>query len=466
MVVKDRRSNVKKDSLQPSAAPTIPNDTKVLRRIIAEDPDWSLATVPLLKDLVINHIVDNFEKNPILKELHPKDKNKVLDKIAPKIDIIVTAHLVEDESYWKRCCKAKYHICDVTNYGGSWKRMFFERYMQDVVENFVPEKTSDNVVTNAIPLCSKYVKRLDIKQLLPPVKEPTKPGVQEEEASDMGSDAGTESPEMDHFEFGELLEKLPNLEEFKVTYGVRDCGMNFEWNLFQFTQRDCLLVAKALRSCTWLKKICVHKSKVDDAKVRVLVSNLLDHPCLTNLDLSHNCIGDKGARGIAKLINNRCPNLTSITLCDNIIRQEGAKAIAYSITKNSKLKALNLRLNRMGDVGGQAIAKALLNNNTLEDINLSCNDLTEPSAAVFSQVLISNTALTTISLSGNRIGPDGGKQLQEGMEENSTITELDLRLTESGQESEYCIQQVLKENQEKARLKELERIPSASTVAT
>ena len=25
---------------------------------------------------------------------------------------------------------------------------------------------------------------------------------------------------------------------------VRDCGMNFEWNLFQFTARDCLLLAK------------------------------------------------------------------------------------------------------------------------------------------------------------------------------------------------------------------------------
>ena len=32
------------------------------RRIIAEDPDWSLTTVPLLKDLVLNHIAKNFER--------------------------------------------------------------------------------------------------------------------------------------------------------------------------------------------------------------------------------------------------------------------------------------------------------------------------------------------------------------------------------------------------------------------
>ena len=36
-------------------------DTRCMRRIIAEDPEWSLATVPLLVDLVIKHIVDNFE---------------------------------------------------------------------------------------------------------------------------------------------------------------------------------------------------------------------------------------------------------------------------------------------------------------------------------------------------------------------------------------------------------------------
>jgi pyruvate/2-oxoglutarate dehydrogenase complex dihydrolipoamide acyltransferase (E2) component len=36
-------------------------DLRNMRRIIAEDPEWSLATVPMLKELCIKHIVDNFE---------------------------------------------------------------------------------------------------------------------------------------------------------------------------------------------------------------------------------------------------------------------------------------------------------------------------------------------------------------------------------------------------------------------
>lgn len=33
-----------------------------MRRIIAEDPEWSLAIVPLLTDLCIQHIINNFER--------------------------------------------------------------------------------------------------------------------------------------------------------------------------------------------------------------------------------------------------------------------------------------------------------------------------------------------------------------------------------------------------------------------
>ena len=35
----------------------------------------------------------------------------------------------------------------------------------------------------------------------------------------------------------------------------------------------------------------------------------------------------------------------------------GAQAIAHALTKNTTLKTLNIRLNRMGDEGGQAICR-------------------------------------------------------------------------------------------------------------
>jgi len=38
-------------------------DWRNMRRIIAEDPEWSLATVPLLVELTLKHIISAFEGN-------------------------------------------------------------------------------------------------------------------------------------------------------------------------------------------------------------------------------------------------------------------------------------------------------------------------------------------------------------------------------------------------------------------
>ncbi|KAK2182395.1 hypothetical protein NP493_356g01006 [Ridgeia piscesae] len=443
-----------KDKDNPAA------DTRNMRRIIAEDPEWSLAIVPTLVELCIKHLVVNFEHNSkVLHDLEPKHKVMLLEKISTDIPLKVTALLVDDEGYWKRCCKARWQICDVSAYGRSWKRMYFERHLQRIIEQFVPETTDSTELTETLPLCSGFVRKLDIRQLLPPVREAPKMGA-EDDISEADASDTMEGPEIDHFDFGAVLPSLPYIEELSIVYGVHDAGMNFEWNLFQFTARDCLLLAKCVAACKTLRVFRLNRSKVDDDKVRVLISHLLDHPSITMLDLSHNIIGDRGARAIGKFLNNHS-QLTELNIYDNNIRVAGAQAIAHALTKNTLLTKLDMRLNRLGDEGGQAICRALLKNTTLSELNLGSNELSEPTAAMLSQVVVQNTALRSVELSCNRLGPDGGKQLQEGMEENDTITYLDLRLTEVGQESEYCINQILHQNRERARAKRLRiSIPS------
>ncbi|XP_043916835.1 dynein regulatory complex subunit 5 [Protopterus annectens] len=422
-------------------------DHRKIRRIIAEDHEWSLATVPQLTELCLQHIIKNFENNPILEKLLPKHKVKVLEKLSPDLPLKVTANLISDEGYWKRCCLKCWAVCDTDNYGGSWKRMFFERHLEGIIENFIPEVTDSSVVLDAIPFCKDYVKKLSISQLLPPVKDAA--NLVEEDIYDGSSDTSLDLPSIDHFDFCLITDKLTNLEELQLIYGVKGCGMNFEWNLFEFTLRDCQLLAKAVNACKTLKVLKLNRSKVDDDKVRTIISKLLDHPSLIELDLSHNLIGDRGARAVGKLINRS--KLKYINLCDNKLKAHGAQAIAFALTKNATLISLNLRLNKLGDEGGQAIAHALLKNSTLADIHLGSNELTEPTAAVFSQVLSQNTGLKCINLSCNKIGPDGGQQLQEGMLDNKTVVNFDLRLTDVGQESEFCINQCLKNNQERLR---------------
>ena len=310
--------------------------------------------------------------------------------------------MVEDDGYWKRCCKARWEICDINAYGHCWKRMYFERNLQYIIEHFVPGTTDPTVLDETLPLSANYVKKLDIRQLLPPVKEAPK-GIDDDLSDGEGSDSG-DGPEIDHFDFGPVLQKLPNLEELHVTFGVRDCGMNFEWNLFQFTARDCLLLAKCIASCKTLKVFRLHRSKVDCDKCRVLISHILDHPGLEELDLSHNVISDRGARAIGKFLNNHS-QLVKLNVGDNNIRAAGAQAIAHALTKNTTLTDLNMCMNRLGDEGGQAVCRAMLKNNKLTHINLSSNDMTEPTAAILSQLVIQNTTIQKLDLSCNRLGP-------------------------------------------------------------
>ncbi|KAF7646655.1 hypothetical protein LDENG_00184080 [Lucifuga dentata] len=420
------------------------------RRIRAEDPDWSLELIPPLSHLCLQSIVRNFEEKPTFEEIPPSQKDYVLQRLSPSLSLHVTANLISQDVYWKRCCRQRWELCDVSCYGHSWKRMFFERHLENIIELFIPEVTDPKTVLDVVPLCKNSVKRLIISQLLPPVKE--SPNTPEESGIESEGDSDSEEPPLDHFDFSILLDKLTNLEELHVMYGIKQCGMNFEVGMFVMSDRDSKFLGKALKSCNSLKVLRLHQSQVEDEKCRQLVKHMLDHPSLMELDLSHNLIGDRGARAVGKLLNRS--KLEILKLYDNNIRGSGAQALAHALTKNSTLLSLNLCLNRLGDEGGQAVGKALLKNKTLLYLHLGSNEMTESAAAVLSDALIQNNTLRSINLSCNRLSVDGGKALAEAMSQNSSITECDVRLSEVDEQSESSIEQAAQSNKWNARKKQ------------
>ena len=73
MSTRSQKSDGGKKSRDSILSPTGSNkdnpaaDCRNMRRIIAEDPEWSLATVPTLADMCVNHIVANFESKFVKK---------------------------------------------------------------------------------------------------------------------------------------------------------------------------------------------------------------------------------------------------------------------------------------------------------------------------------------------------------------------------------------------------------------
>uniref|UniRef100_A0A8C3TYE5 Uncharacterized protein n=1 Tax=Catharus ustulatus TaxID=91951 RepID=A0A8C3TYE5_CATUS len=152
--------------------------------------------------------------------------------------------------------------------------MFFERHLENILKFFIPNTTDPNEVLELIPLCQGYVRKLEIDQFLPPLRVD-----QKEESSDLSDtedDAELGEVYMHHYDLRDLIPDLPHLEELHLTYGVKTCGMNFEWSLFNFTELDCSNLAAAVKMCRNLK---------DGGKK--LLEGLANNKTLTELDLRH-----------------------------------------------------------------------------------------------------------------------------------------------------------------------------------
>jgi hypothetical protein len=103
----------------------------------------------------------------------------VLKQLPTDVPLHITAPLITDEGYWKRCCHSRWELCDVSEYRDCWKEMYFERNAQEALETFVPGDSDINKLEELLRLSSDYVKCLTVRQFLPPAQD--KPLASEED---------------------------------------------------------------------------------------------------------------------------------------------------------------------------------------------------------------------------------------------------------------------------------------------
>eukprot|EP00117_Sycon_ciliatum_P000002 scpid61325/ scgid6254/ T-complex-associated testis-expressed protein 1 len=466
---------------QSSAGAHARSDRKRVRRVIAEDNEWTLSNVPTLRQCILKAIIKNFGTRPLLRELNALDQRFVLHYLPTDLPVEVIVAVIgygkHEESYWKRCCRQLWPCCDVANHGGNYKRMYLEKHVAHYLETFLPEVREDPArmrrMQQLLSLCAEYVESLDIKQLLPPVKKVSgertrkkrharskvvpltdgKLGSAPDEEHDNGSaseeedDLPDDEVKLDHFDFGAALKCLPRLKKLSVVYQVQNVGMNFDWSLFKFTRHDCRVLAKGALRCTQLTELRIAKSLLDDHQARVLAKHIKTHTALQTLDLSFNKIGDPGGKAIVKLMDPNIPlRLTTLILADNKLNEEAANILASMLERNVHMKKLSLRLNSIGDDKMGVVLKSLAVNRGLEEVCLAATGCGEHCTAPLREVLELNKVLKKFDLSCNSFKTDHGKSIVESLASNPIITDLDLRLANFDQETEYQVNQILKKN--------------------
>merc|ERR1712168_1038402 len=319
------------DELSEKERRKVLSKTRITRRIIAEDNDWTLRTVPYLRTMALETIIQNWEEHPHLDELSEKERRKVLSKLSLNLDL-KKALLIKDNDYWKRRAEVNWKTLNVEEYGGSYRRLFMEKTFQDKIENFVPNQSDYEEVDALIELVKHDIIRAKFDQLLPPVPQvkldlskatlrTPEPGVDPEfieintqEESDDDEEEGED--QADHIDLTRVLPHLNFLTHVELSFGVKDVGMNFEWGFFTFTMNDAEMLATCLAKCYSLETLTITRSRLEDDQARVMIKRLLSHPRLRSINLSHNRLKCKTGRALGKMIKT-VSTLEELNLEDN-----------------------------------------------------------------------------------------------------------------------------------------------------
>lgn len=381
------------------------------RRIVAEDPEWNVAPVSALSALCVAVLVGSFPAFPVLDRVPTKHRQAVCSAIAIDADLHRAALLVPDECYWKRRAAKRFSLANVNHFQGSWKRLFFELHLAELVEAHEPtlsggfQKIPESLV-EAFRICAPYVKALTLRQLRPIAEDDPLDSRHSHllaKKSDLAELLNVRS--IDHLELSSLLPILSGLETLSIYYGVKDCRTEFKWSYFGMTINDSIQLAKLIQLSSSLKSLTIKASGVDDDRCRVICQSLLKNKTMEYLDLSNNKIGYSGSRAVAAVLASPETALSTLKMQNNPFGSEAAFCIGKALMVNKTLHHLDLRLCQIGDENGSKFLGFLKHNSIIKSLDLSGNILGALSASALADLLKHNgKTLRTINISCNKLG--------------------------------------------------------------
>lgn len=348
-------------------------------------------------------------------------QDKLAELIQTDLPLNVSAPLIDSEVYWKRCAADLFQTCVPSDHGHSWKQLFFEKTVEEALENFDGSEQAHTALNRLLSTSSELVFKLKIRQFA------------------------------SHADLAFLFDALPNLYSLSITFGSRNVGMKYERSIFGMKLADAECLSQQLPRTETLTHLILNENVLDDEKVRRLVVGLRDNLTITDLDLSHNKISDRGTRALCKCLGKDSV-IAHLSLCDNHMHSEGGKFLGRAVQTNTSLLKLNLRLNRLGEKGGCYMFEGLKSNGSLKQLNISGNGLADDSGQgeavrVLAAMLRVNSTINKMDVSSNSLGTEAGVVMRDALEENKSLTSLDLRVNRVAPDVASAIRELLRRNE-------------------
>lgn len=372
---------------------------------------------PSLKEICARVIADNFEFLPNADALRDLQEDKdlyklVIDQLRTDLKLSVSVPRVPVEDYWRACCEARWSIGQLTSFlksgrlvppeRGGWKRVYLERNLEERLMSFdggkVMSEEEEHEIVQLCVLCGGHIYSIRLTH------------------------------QQSHFDFREVVfSKLAHLEEFSLTYSVANVGVAFKLDMIGFTQNDALCLQRVLREYTALKSLSLPSNRMTCTLLKAVLVGLVRNNTLQKLDLSHNQIGDEGARTLGTVLMKKDIALVYLDLTDNEIGSDGAVELAGALRVNMTIHSCYLKLNRIGDDGGCEIFDALSTNASITHFSIANNRLGAKCTRHIAQSLEANSTITSLDVSGNDFGEEGINVLATAVERCSSLLEIDAR---------------------------------------
>ena len=380
---------------------------------IVHEPELVPLSEIALKAVAANYLM---YKDKLL-EIEPKFRNKIYDLMTVDYDIEDLYPFIDYEPFWERACRNKYKSDDCSISGNSWKQLYVETYVKELISNFKADTEDQDALDNLKKVCDmiKYsVFNLDIPTFsykfdisfipqyfvnLTNLSLKYSPILKEVRTRDVF----TKNLEPIGDEYSQFGMRIPDLKKF------------------------CILIT----DLSYFLTLSLQGNLVDDEMVKWLVPGLITNQTLRHLDLSNNRITGKGMIKICSYLV-RTKALLSINLCNNLIGGDSSYALGLVLKENTKLKVMLLGMNRLDDESGGRILKMLCFNNYLDELDLSANQLGEESMKFLHIALKGNSTIKKMDLRHNEMIITD--EIIKVAEAHPLLTELNMHSTGSDQE--------------------------------
>ena len=187
-------------------------------------------------------------------------------------------------------------------------------------------------------------------------------------------------------------------------------------------------LSEVLKQNNSITELNIAGNEIEDEGMKCLIDLLELNNSLATLDISETIVPIESF--CIMLEKNK--TLESLYLSKNYIEMEPVsdeiKAIAHLVSLNTPLTNLDLSHNKLGNEGIKLLSEAVKNNHTLEKLNLSNIGMESEGMGYLSE-LKDNKSITDLNISGNKIGIKGIEYLIDYLNGNSSLTALNISKT-------------------------------------